>query len=397
MKYQKAQILAFFVCLYATLSPPFVFSAFTPNYIRALLEITLFFALSLYLIDVKKTSLPYNAIGIWLMLFVMTFVVSSGEMAAHIASAINIIIFLLLIKLGDISVSFFYWTRWYWVRIWSLASVSIIVAFVLYQMNIMVFTPFDLSEVVGSASYTYYNNIILGNFLSYSFFDLPVPKLTWYIYEPGMLSFILGINLLISDGLFKDQKKIKIFKIINLIAGVFTFSTTFYLFFISYAFIKMSMSRSLRMLRILTIPIFVALILWFLIYFFMETDLAKFTSLDDRFMRLEIAESFLRNNSLISFLFGNGIGASVRVSDNGISSGFLSVLVERGVLVLIYLSYCIYKYAKINTPLIAFIIFYHITFEMVWYPIFYIAIMLNHVTRNTENMSNKSNFVVSKL
>lgn len=397
MKYQKAPILAFFVCLYATLSPPFVFSAFTPNYIRALLEINIFFVLSLYLMSVKKTSLPYNAIGIWLMLFVMTFVVSSGEIAAHIASAINIVIFLLLIKLGDVSVSFVYWIRWYWVRIWSLASVSIIVAFVSYQMNIMVFTPFDLSEVVGAASYTYYNNIILGNFLSYRFFDLSVPKLTWYIYEPGMLSFILGLNLLISDGLFADPKNIKIFKFINLIAGVFTFSTTFYLFFISYAFIKMSMSRSLRMSRILMIPIFSVLILWFVIYFFMETDLAKFTSLDDRVMRLEIAESFLRNNSLISFLFGNGIGASIRASDNGISSGFLSVLVERGVLVLIYLFFYIYKYAKINTPLIVFIIFYHITFEMIWYPIFYIAIMLNHVARNTENMSNKSNFVVSNL
>jgi hypothetical protein len=377
MKFQGSPFLAFFVCLYATLSPPFFFSAFTPILIRASLEIGLLFMISAYLLRVIDCSLPYKAICVWLMLFTMTLLVSTNDMASHVASTINIILFLLIIRVGAKATLFIYWLRWYWVRIWWLASVSIIIAFFVYQFNLIEFSPFDLSEIVGSASYIYYNNIIFGNLLVYRFFDFVVPKLSWYIYEPGILSFFLGLNILIAEQLFLCSKKVILFKISNLIAGIFTFSTTFYLFFIAYFTFKIFMLRGFHNVRWSSFTLTSLLLLWFMYEFFVVSDLAKFTSIDDRFVRLEVAQYFIINNSFLNFMFGNGVGVSVKTSDMGISSGILSILVERGILIFLFLLFYIYKYTKRTYVLLGYIIFYHITFELIWYPIFYIAIALN--------------------
>lgn len=380
------KVIAFWFFLYAVLSNPFLLSSYIPFYLRFVLEIGLLYLLVGYFIASNRLKLPYVLTVIWTMLFILTLLGVDGPVNPLISTSLKIIILILLVRVAHASVSFREMLRCYWIFIWSLASVSVILIYFSATFDILTFTQFDFGDVNELAPYTYYGNL-LGYFIPYHFFDLFVPKINWYLFEPIYLSFFLGLNVVVADEICSGNKKSKRFRILNMIAGFLTFSTSYFIFLFIYLVFQVLKLRFFRRTLVFIIPLAIVAISFVLYLFFFDSDVATFTSLSDRTDRLDIAAQAFSGNSIFSFLFGNGIGFVPSDADRGISSGILTILVERGLLVFVFITYLFYEILKPNWPVLLFLIYYNMTFESVWLPVLFMLCAVLSVNSKTKNSS----------
>lgn len=376
MRVNKAFVAALAVCLYATGSPPFVFSMFMPFAVRVVLALGALFCVGAFLVG-RNANLPHLPVTLWLLLVSAMGLCSRNEITSLVYSAVNIVFLFLVVEIAKNSHAFNGYLRRFWLWTWSIASVSVIVVFLDFQVHWLPFSEVNLAEFLNNdEAYRYYNNIIFGNYVMYHFFDFTVPKSSWYIFEPGLLSFYLGMNFLLADQFCECGRSCRIFKTLNLVAGLLTFSTTFYIFFIVYALYQLGTLRLLGKFRILFVLLFPLEVMALGYNFVANLDLISFTSAADRSVRLDIAQMIMSKNTVLSFLFGNGIGISSVVADRGLSSGLLNIIIERGFLIFIFLMGLLYKYTKANRALFIFILFNLLAIEMVWWPSLYLALAL---------------------
>jgi len=108
--------------------------------------------------------------------------------------------------------------------VWFFIATSVIISFFAYQFKVVDFTFMELN--LSGDSSCYYHNILLKNVMSYRVFDYSVPKISWYIFEAGILSFFLGLNIVIADSFCSHTRHKRTFKMINLPAVFLTFPPT---------------------------------------------------------------------------------------------------------------------------------------------------------------------------
>lgn len=395
-KQLETYFITMLVYIYVILSPPFVFSAYIPFEVRVMLEVIPLLFLLMAIHNTQHNFLVY--ICIWSMLVLIMFLNSESALISVAYSYSKLIFLFSIIPIVCASSFVFHLIRKFWFWIWFFISSSVIMTFLVYQLDLVDFAHLDFSEISERAPYNYYNNLFLGNIIRHRVFDFSVPKISWYIFEPGLLAFFLGLNVLIADSVYRHSSHSREFKILNLLAGFATFSTTFFIFSALYLTIKLSSHGRLKKFAFFIAPIAVAILSWYIYLALMDPDIAKFTSFDERVSRLGVAHSILSNSSILGFLFGNGIGISTTVSDGGISSGVMSILVERGFLILIFLSFIFYKYTRHNKAVLLYILFYHLTFEFVWYPAFLVGVSIVYATthRMSANLVNSAGKSVLK-
>ena len=371
--------IALLVCIYVMFSPPFVFSAYIPFAVRVMLEAIPLLLLAIVMNSANNNVFVFKYLFIWSMLVFMMFINSDSALVSVVYSFSKLIFLFSIILIFYNSRFLFHLVRKFWFRIWFFVSVSVIITFFVYQFKIVDFRHLYFGDVSETASYNYYNNIFLGNIIKYRAFDFALPKISWYVFEPGLLAFFLGLNVLIADSTYSYSKHVKKFKALNLIAGFLTFSTTFYIFFIIYFVAKPSSYGPLKKLVLFIVPVLALVLVWYIYSILMDPDIGKFTSIGERTLRFENVLSIINNNTLLTFLFGNGIGISSVVFDRGISSGLMAIFVERGFLILSFLSFIIYKYTRHNKVVLIYVLFYHLTFEPMWYPAFIVAISITYI------------------
>ena len=199
----------------------------------------------------------------------------------------------------------------------------------------------------------------------------------------------MGLNFLIAGDVCDKARQVKFFKYTNIFAGTLTFSSTFILFFLLYLIVKLLRSKRFVKVAIITIPFILVVCVGYIYIQLMDPNWGKFTSVSDRLVRLEIAYNIISQSNALNLLFGSGIGASTEMYGKGISSGILSVLVERGIAIFIFLGYVLVKFTWHNKVLLLFIIFYHLAFELFWHPAFLVAVALSFVVAKKHDLSDK--------
>ena len=154
------KIIAIWLCLYATLSNPFLISSYVPLFLRTILEGGLLYLLVIYFLFSKTLRFTVVAISIWLMIFLLTLIGVDGYVNSLISTVFKFAILIMVVPLSKESTLFVNVIRKYWIFIWSLASISVLLIFFNTTFKIFNIEQFFFSEVNELAPYVYEGNFL---------------------------------------------------------------------------------------------------------------------------------------------------------------------------------------------------------------------------------------------
>jgi len=375
-------------------SSPFIFANvdFLSRELRMLLGLTVFLLLALSCM--KTTVFDIS------MFFCITFLLSveliwRRSELSNILSYYAVVIFYILLfrtlKKNELSKKIFLKS---WVNLGYLLSFSAVILFILHQFTSLNTDFFNysslLSDRTGVHEYSVFGATREKNL---GFFSLA--RVASYFSEPQIAGFYFSINVLLSTQINKGMKY-KWWAVFNVLAGLLTFSVTFYIaMFVLFAF--QFLSRIAGVFAVLLGSILTVIFVGYILIeniIFSELSFLSRTSYVDREMRFLAALSILKNSSLSNLLFGHGVGF-VGTFDRGLSLGFFHVFVERGLVGLFFVLLMIKMFLRNNYTYISiFIIF---LFAFTWYVnyIFWMgAVALwvgNSVTQSGQALNLKSN------
>ncbi len=375
-KYYSATILVFSAYLYALLSDPFIFLFFLPFGLRILvLVVPLFFVFYSYVIkgrwDYKVLIFAYFGI---VLAYCFKNLDVSGTIVKNTAQFAFLLSLFLYSRQHLMNRKFL--VTWLW--LWSYIGACIPISFLIFHLDIFSFNPTPLSENPGDADYYYSHIPLIGNFVNYSFLGIKVPKSSWYAFEPGMIAYFFGFNVLLSTYLDEPgnaRNGVGFFKYSNLLGGLFTFSSTFILFllfYLSYMFFVKSKSVLVKGFLLLSgVGIVVSFVAFVISSGFLEAS-----SFGDRSVRIGNGVEMLSRSDIYSLLFGNGLGSSVEIYGSGLSSGLLSLIVEQGLIVFFFTMVVVFSLLRGKFDLFAYFSFYLVTFNPVYYPMTAIGLII---------------------
>jgi hypothetical protein len=220
------------------------------------------------------------------------------------------------------------------------------------------------------------SNPLLGNLSPKSFFGIEFVQVAGFMYEGGLLGIFFGLNILAVRDWIDDSKKQKRFIQLNLIAGITTLSTTFFLFFGIYFLAKQVLGEKVPKISIKTF-LFLLLSALFIITL-MTLNYFEKTSASVRLDNLIRTLAFFENGSWPTFLFGNGVAITVTVLESGIDAGWISILVERGAIMLLLLATFYVKHTKHNLWLMLFVFYSNFAFNLFWNPSFLLVVAMSY-------------------
>ena len=272
------------------------------------------------------------------------------------------------------------------IKIWILLSyflcVAAILAFVGYNTGIIPFSPLDFGESINGVpgSYYYMHNAILGNLRSRQLLGLEFGRATGFMYEEIFFSFFLGFNILVARDWIDDPKKRKRFVRLNLITGITAFSTTFFLFFSLYFLVKKILGGKKMTIGVKT---FAFLFLGVLsIGLILSSNYFGQTSASVRLDRMNMYFSIIENSTWLTLLLGNGVGIAGVKLGIGFDSGWIAILVERGVIMLVFMVSLVVKCTKHNRWLMFYIFYFNFALDVFWYPLFLLLIAMSYACFN---------------
>lgn len=356
---------------YITLSEPFFGIAIANPKLRIAVEAALlltflsFFYATTHLSEMRRPIVGLLIVAAWL-------VISNPTMSgAHGHSPPALIAKFAMLLLGAHAICnhrrLHQLCAWTWVAVWAVISLQTITSGLCYNLHLIDFgtSPF---KSVG------FFHPILGFINTWNFFGFIYGKPMGYLLEPIALGFCLGLNIVVSPSFLKPSHA-KWFKGINLIAGLCVGSTAFYLFFLLFGLYQL-------MHRHLATPLLVVILGAIAAVFLGAT--IEYTSLKDRAFRLAIGMDALMQSNWKSLLFGNMNYLSSNTIPNTdlktISSGFLTVLVQRGVPLLLFLCYLLHRYTRGNTVVLAYLLYYGLLLQYFWWPvaILFLVLLINN-------------------
>lgn len=211
-----------------------------------------------------------------------------------------------------------------WIRIAYILSIGTIALSILHAFTLLDTDFFQFSK--NNVSLYAYRYSFLGVTQNKNIFDFDVTQAYSYFVEAQYAGFYFTINVMMAIALNRRFKH-RVWMVLNLMAGMLTFSTTF---FISMAMLLSLKSRS----KIIYFSLLAAIIIAF------GSSFVKYTSFDDRELRLLVAIEVLSRSSPSELLLGHGVEVvdttDVDPRGRGINSGVLVLLVERGILGLLF-------------------------------------------------------------
>lgn len=260
-----------------------------------------------------------------------------------------------------------------WVLLWYFLCVMAILAVVGYATKTISFSPMNLSE----GSYYYLSNPLIGNLSPKTLFGFDFVQVTGFIYEGGLLGVFLGLNILAARDWIDDSKKQKRFIQLNFIAGIITLSTTFFLFFGIYLLAKQvfgekKLKISIKVFVFLSLSTLFIITLIGLNYFEQTSAIARLDNL------IRILDFFFENGSWSTFLFGNGLGITITVFEQGVVAGWIAILVERGAIMLILIVTFYTIHTKHNPWLMLFVFYANFAFNLFWAPSFLLVVAMSY-------------------
>jgi hypothetical protein len=375
-KFAKPNFSKFIVCMiliYAFNYQPFLSETYIPTTFRISLELTMLFLL--FLINIR-----YSYFVNWTWLFPCIFIFGASiffgtTTARHAISLLNKIIFLILasgLLCGNrnllkslnkilIFIAYFF-------------SITAILCFLGYVTGFIPFNDFYLGGI-DSLSYYYLHNSLLGNLTPRNIFGFDLARTSGYMFEAGLLGITFALNILLARYWFNDLKKRSIFLWLNFIAGITTFSTTFFFFLALYFLFKATSkfnldTKSHLFLFGLTSILFILLI-----------TMSGYINETSAFIRLErIIKllSFYEASPPLNFFLGNDINLVHDTLEIGIDSGWFSLMIQRGFLLFIFYACTIIFFTKNYRELMFYFLIVNFVFNTLASPYFLLFIAVSY-------------------
>jgi len=351
---------------YALNYPPFILHNFLPDVVRIANE-----GLVIILLSVICLRYRYFSEAVWIVpvsaLFGFSLILGLDTVIKLVSSYNKLIVLFLLIgvlasnrrALGACITT--------WIRLSYLLCIMAILAIVAYKSGILSFSP----TVMGR--YYYLHHDILGNLIPRYLFDIPFARVVGYMTEGQYLGFVMGFNILASRSWIDDPRSRNRFVWLNLIAGLTTLSTTFYAFFAIYLLATFSVGGKkpdvpFRLVILFTLGVF-------LVYFLVDHMAYSHA---ERIRSVFLVLDVLRQSDWITLLFGHGVRAVLTTE-----SGWLSILVDRGVLMMVFMLFLMIRYTRHNRWLLFYVLVTQLANTQFWYPVFILLVAMTYAASRT--------------
>jgi len=378
-KSTRIKIISILLVILALISPPFVFSELKifGREIRGIIGLAI-----ILLLYFERTKFTISELLIFFILgFVLFLEYFSQRSSLNNILAAYAVIFVAyslyrVLKTNKLSGIIFLQT---WMRFSLIISLFAIISFFINQfIETSVF--FDNSSLFGlsfNPSYDYKISIFgFTVFKKFSF--MGVERVSSFFHEPQYAGMFFAFNFLIASK--NSELFSKKYYITSVLAGLLTFSVTFYLAYLTYLIL------SVEFRKIIIISFFSLLFL--LIIFFslgeslniLDLQLSQ-TSFQDRIERNLNTLEVLKDSTFSKVLFGHGINNYQDYNENdelrrGISSGLLYLLFEFGILISLFIFIMFISFSNKNYTLMAIGILYLIAIPWYRYYFCWYAIIL---------------------
>jgi hypothetical protein len=313
-KYDASDVIIFVPPL---LYPPLVFSDIIPPFIRVGMFIGLLIYLSYRLFDEKKRFLDY-----WVVVFCGVLI--------HMVS-VAVYDFFTLRSVGNYLLTILYGLLLSRFMVNSpkrlAAATAVYIKFfsavcVLCVLSQLFHYAFGVSSIYGDIQNNYgYLITPFGILLPKTFFSVELYRSFFFFIEPSYFGGILALNI----GLLSRYNGHggRSFVLLNWIAGVFSFSVTFYAVLLC-CYILRNLKRPIQQFSLVFI-----IILIFGFGYNWYSSIFEATSADERVDSFGRFLDMFNRSTAIEVVFGNGL-IDVNESQGGLSSGILNVVYEFG-------------------------------------------------------------------
>lgn len=344
---RRITIIFFLSIALALISPPFIFASmdFASRELRALLGLVLIGILVLS--TSKFRTFDGCALLLAAILFIIEIVWQRSQLSNIFSYYSVVVVYVLLfraLRINELSSEIFLSL---WIRLAYLISILSILAFIIHQFTSLD-TDFLNFPSRGDFSGQDYKFSIFGLTQDKNFGFATLARVDSYFYEPQYAGLYFAINALIAKKLNKLGLH-RYLLVSSALAGMLTFSVTFYLAMMIHFFFYLK-SKEIKVMAMMGL---FALIMGCLSYVVIEDitpgdmSFVQRTSFDDRWERFINGVGILSDASLTNLLLGHGVGYTNDFS-RGISSGFFQVWVERGLAGLCFVLAMLVIFSKNN-------------------------------------------------
>lgn len=359
------------VFVYLLLYPPFISHVALPSSLRLGVEtLTLAFLAVIYLLRRQYRFSPHFIYAFLLLSFYGIF---GGDAPQQVlAFGLKLFFMLLILRVLAFDLPLYLWVRQLWITLWAAFFVMSLIGFLGKLGGFLPLMSFPVKT-----AYPYQFNPLVGNLLQKPVMGFMLPRYTGYIDEPGLYACFAGVNFFLAKDLFVERSRQRLWAAMALGSALLTLSYTLYLFLVLYfAFVwtrrvKISINLLISLIAAVTLPAiaFIAFV----------PDALPNSSALDRMLQVLRAWGVYLDADLQATLFGIGILPLKELIEGGTTSGLLQVLMSRGLALTAYFYAMIYGTIRHNGPLLLFVIYFSLTFDFFWYPLFLTGLALSYL------------------
>jgi hypothetical protein len=362
------QVTVFVTLSLSILTPPTIFAHmdFMSRDIRTVLALTALFLIFLNYKRPSMTLFEWYVVFLVLMYYVVEIVEKKSSINNVLSFYIVIIIsiFLYHILNQDNHSKYIYLNIW--IYLGYFLSISVIMVFIIHQ-----FTQFDTDYLNLEALMDYSNRNYRFSFFGvsqakdYKYFS--IARSSGFFPESQYAAFYFMINIMIGRFHYV-RERYKKWSILNLFAGILTFSTMFYITIICY-YSLVYISKINLNYRNLSLAFGFMITLLFISLNYNRTmnilmDILSYTSYSDRMNRITNSLNIISNSSSVDLFFGHGVSYTGG-ADRGLSIGLFHLLVERGLIGLLMVLSIMINFIQGNR--IVYFIFVLYLMAFTWY------------------------------
>lgn len=374
----------FFSFFISIIFPPLVFANLTSSNFRAGLFAIFLGTLILKLFPIMSSKLFIVLSKYWihlLCLLVYLIIIILRWAFFNIDFSISFGYFLVLLVPLLFHIIFFYDNERFtsrfiktYIYFFNIICYSIIINFLfnlIYTINIDI-----LSSLFTNENYEY-NVSIFGISIDKFFGPINVSRNFFFFIEPVFTSTFFILNIFYISKCLTGKHKSR-FALINLLAGILTFS---FLFFILLIFVFFSKSISKFKLKQLLVGIPVVSLLGFFVFTIFDSS-----SFLERSIRFQAALEEISAMKFVDYIFGFGYLKEYSL-DRGFSAGILNLLLEGGAIIYFIVIYFLYSFSSSRVLFIICIVSLFV-FEPNKFPFFWLSyIISSYVFRSKIKLS----------
>ncbi|MDT8446693.1 MAG: hypothetical protein RRB13_07330 [bacterium] len=361
--------IAGLIFVYMLLYPPFVSHVAFAAEIRLFIEFfVILILMGLYLV---RNDYKFSQHFLWTMITVGLYGFLGGDAPQQVLSFFLKMLFLLVIlRALDRNLGVYLWVRQLWIWLWAAFFFMAVLGVLGKAGGLIGFSAFP-----AKTAYPYQFHPLVGNLLEKNVLGRLLPRYTGYFDEPGLFGLFAGINYFIARDLFTEKSRQKVWATFALVAAVLSLSYSLYLFLVLY--FGFLWTRRVRISVSLILTLVAAIALPTIAYIFFNPEALPNSSVLDRAQSIFNALGAFLAADLQQMIFGIGILPLKELIEGGATSGLLQILFARGILLTGYFYWLIYRMGRHNGPLMLFVLYYSLTFDFFWYPLFLTGLALS--------------------